>query len=161
MIGFYPVYRAKQEGIQKEIKRKIRQGLPDDQLLEFSFANGEQPHWIKPGKEFLKGDKMYDVARKVEKENQTVYLCLDDTDEKKLLSDISVSMDKKNEKKPSPQRISLELFKRINIEEIHINPVLMHAIEAQQKGCYHYQFTITTGCLNVSTPPPDFLSSIA
>lgn len=158
MVGFYPIYQAKQEGIQKEIKRKIREGLPEDQLHKIYFAKDETPHWVKPGKEFILKDKMYDVARKLEKQDGIVYLCLDDTEEKKLLSDISVSMDKKNEKKPTPQRIALELFKRINFNEVLIQPILTHTFEGQRKGIYHSHFLIQNGFLSTSTPPPDFLS---
>lgn len=112
--GYYFCYKYYQSSIRREIKQRIRQGLSNDELTEIIVnddgtvhaidnpnvsGKGESIQWTHAGKEFKYGDAMFDVVRSVVKSGKTHYFCINDTKDKRLLSEFMKLRTRKLEKR--------------------------------------------------------------
>lgn len=88
-FGVYPVFRAMRTSIQKEVKAQIKAGIPEDQLLSFSFEEiRDQIEWTKPSKEFRYFGGMYDVIRWDVIEGDSIVVCFADLKERGLFASL-------------------------------------------------------------------------
>lgn len=85
--GHYFVFRAIQAHARKKINTQIERGDSHEELTFFNFTQTqfEQLKWIKPGKEFQYGNKLYDVVRIISREKHRKIICINDHFEKKLV----------------------------------------------------------------------------
>ncbi len=86
--GYHYWYSAEQCILKKEIKQKIKAGLQDEELtlIIAEPAQIKAFQWIKPGKEFMLNDRMYDVVRTENVNGKIYYYCIDDVREKELIA---------------------------------------------------------------------------
>ena len=89
--GYYIWFSYLKFTIQKDIRREIRSELPEKELTLISVPVNDESLliWIKPGKEFTFGGKMYDVVKAKIVGDKKLYYCIDDVKEKKLLTAFS------------------------------------------------------------------------
>jgi hypothetical protein len=75
-----------QKQIRKEVKTKIKKGVPSNELFYFTSKNPRAEfHWIKVDKEFEMNGHLYDVVRTRVLESHVVELaCVDDWQEAQL-----------------------------------------------------------------------------
>ena len=74
--------------VQSDIKKQIKEGVPESELHVISFSKGYSPDWVKPDKEFRLNGRMYDVVRTEEDLSKTTYYCVDDQQETKLFTSL-------------------------------------------------------------------------
>ena len=90
MIGYFPVFVFQQNLAKKEIRQRIKQSVPEEELsiIIIDECNRSEINWIDKN-EFTFGDKMYDVVR-IEKDSdgKTYYFCINDKQEKKLFANL-------------------------------------------------------------------------
>ena len=68
-FGYFIVFKVAQLEARKEIKTKIKLGLPEKELtaIEFKKSDLKNIHWVKENKEFYYENKLYDVANRYTK----------------------------------------------------------------------------------------------
>lgn len=84
--GFYYIFKIKEYRIKKEIKSKIKKGVPEDELKTFviSEANKHEFEW-EHSKEFEYHGKMYDVVyRSKHSDGSEILKCVSDDQETAL-----------------------------------------------------------------------------
>lgn len=106
LSGFqYSIFRYKQSVIRSEIKRAIKEGVPEDELVDFRFHIKEESwknlEWTKPEKEFRFNNQMYDVVE-TQKSNDTIYFkCIHDVKESGLFHQIDLLTNQRSSKDKS------------------------------------------------------------
>lgn len=147
-FGFNMLFNITQNNIRKEIRARIRDGLNDSELVTFEFINNNSAEiqWIHPGKEFVYRNGMYDIVKSKQLAGKTVYYCINDIKEKRLIDDFS----RRQESNPK-MRILAGLF----ITSYLIN----NGIELPFDSCRTIHYTIgDDGTLSkireIADPPP-------
>lgn len=90
---------------KREIRFMIKAGVPEDQLVPFTFhkeyINNPQPDfkWIKSWEFRYKG-QMYDIMKTIDKGDSIKYLCIHDVKESDLFANLDKHIDKFLEKNP-------------------------------------------------------------
>lgn len=85
----YPVWqfvrvKAHKYEMKKELKRLLKSQSSDENTVTFSEFDLKEAKW-EHSKEFFLGEEKYDVVRKKVQNGETVYVCVNDKVEKKLL----------------------------------------------------------------------------
>jgi hypothetical protein len=89
-IGFYPFFIIKQQLIKLEIKQKIKNNLPPNELIEIVFTKADYNSltW-KEKNEFSYHNHMYDIVKSETDKNNNIHLfCIDDKKEKSLFTQL-------------------------------------------------------------------------
>jgi hypothetical protein len=89
-IGYYPFFIIKQQLIKHEIKQKIKNNVPSNELIEIVLnkADYNSLNW-KEKNEFSYHDHMYDVVKsETDKDNNIHLFCIDDVKEKSLFTQL-------------------------------------------------------------------------
>lgn len=89
----YLTFRTQQYRAKKEIKSRIKNGVPESELFIFEvneILNSKSVSWEKFGKEFHYKGTMYDVVSSTVINGKLVYKCINDDQEKQLF----VNLDK-------------------------------------------------------------------
>jgi len=115
--GFFIVFNFQQVAIRKEIKKQIKEGVPEDELtiITQTSENFDEIVWIKPKKEFTYKGTMYDVVRKTVEDNGDItYHCINDTQETTLFVNldnlVKKNMDARNNGKDSIKLLFQSLY---------------------------------------------------
>lgn len=89
-IGYVIVFKVLQNQVRHEIKQKIKQSVPDNELIIIAvpFDDDHCLMWTKPNKEFRFKGEMYDVVKIESRGNQILYFCIHDFKESKLFAEI-------------------------------------------------------------------------
>lgn len=87
------IFQFKRSSVQKEIKQKIKNGIPNSQLTPFAISDLEKAKWEKPGKEFWLNKQIYDVIRIEKKENNILVWCFEDVKERGLFAELKQLLD--------------------------------------------------------------------
>ena len=78
------------------MKTIIRSQLPESSLHK--LVDGAHLKWEEKGREFFLEGEMYDVVKKKIENGVTVYFCIKDKEEEKLLKDFAASNDSHSKK---------------------------------------------------------------
>lgn len=152
--GSYAILQIQKHQIRREIKREIRAGISENDLIkiEVTSENKEKLIW-KDSKEFSFKGKMYDVVRseKID-ENTKVYHCILDSQETKLIAQYNKELQKKHKNKKNSN--SLKVFKFL--EEIDPLPqkAIMALSERKLLNNFKYYENYAPLTLEISSPPP-------
>lgn len=86
LAGIFLVFKIQQSQIRHDIKMKLKQGVPEEDLHKISFAFNELHliDWVRKDKEFKYRSQMYDVVRKETDGKQVHFFCVNDTQETQL-----------------------------------------------------------------------------
>lgn len=81
-VGFFTFVEIEHYFIRKEIKKAIKQSVPENQLIDFHFTVKESKklRWLKPH-EFELNGRLYDVVRKSKRNGIWHFHCIDDIQE--------------------------------------------------------------------------------
>jgi hypothetical protein len=106
LIGVSSWFELSRRAIRKEIKTQIKAGIPEKDLIQFSFNSTELKKlvWIKKNEFHLNG-RLYDVVNRVFHSDGTITLkCIDDLQEKELFAKLgeSTADNLGNDQYPSP-----------------------------------------------------------
>lgn len=89
-MGDFFVFTLAQKVVKKEIKKKLKAGVPESEIIVISLTSQEMQsgkdgfRWVKPNKEFWYKGSMYDVVRKTESEGRNTFHCINDKQETQL-----------------------------------------------------------------------------
>lgn len=89
IAGYLAVFKAMQYHVRKEIKRQIKEAVPQKDLVLITIAEGEESalHWIKDH-EFRYLGNLFDVVRHRTQNDTTYYYCVNDTHEELLFENL-------------------------------------------------------------------------
>ena len=87
-VGYYIVFKTTQAEIRKEIKTKIKLGVPENELtvIEFSKKDFQNISWVKENKEFYFKNQLFDIVKKEETLTGILLYCIDDKQEHELFA---------------------------------------------------------------------------
>lgn len=90
IIGFFTFIEIEHYLIRKEIKRAIKQAVPENQLIHFHFTPKERQklNWLKPH-EFRFNGRFYDVVHKKKINGVWHFKCIDDIQETVLFEKLA------------------------------------------------------------------------
>lgn len=154
--GFYVVIKSRQYAIRKEVKRQIKHGVDEKDLVPIlvNDDNQDQLDW-KHSKEFRYKGSMYDIVRTEFNENGTItYHCIIDDNESALFNDLDrlVQVKQKHTHKNIFQiQKSLTLF-AYNIkllEDVFATP------ENAQINIAYVEPYVSKVYLDIPCPPPN------
>ncbi len=156
-MGNHLSFSIQKNRISSEIKRAIKNGVPDEELHILHFQNGKEPVWVKPGKEFRYGDHLYDVVRKETEDGSTVYHCIDDVQEKTLFAGLGKLI---NRSLGDPfSAFGFSLNSALNVYIPHAEVFVVHSEKpavALRPPHFIYHFSLITNTSETEVPPPDF-----
>ena len=115
IIGFVPVFLMERMIVRKEIKKMIKASVPQHELTVFHFTEAEFDalQWVKPGKEFILNDKMFDIVRKSESSGNITVHVINDTQERQLFADLDDQVNRQADSSPSSEA-GIKLCKLFN-----------------------------------------------
>lgn len=90
IMGFYLNFEIEQFRIKEEVKEKIINNVPENELtlIKISSGDNEKITWMEDGREFKYEDKMFDVVKIKNENDTTYYYCFNDVRESKLLANL-------------------------------------------------------------------------
>lgn len=159
-VGYFIVFKVAQIEARKEIKTKIKLGLPDRELTSIEFPKSELStiHWIKENKEFYFKGKLYDVVKKDEKSSSIVFYCIDDKQEHALFASLDKHVDtfisSQSSKRNSPSKklnnhvIKIYFANSFDFNFFTNSTILFHSFSTKN---HPSEFQET------SSPPPEFV----
>lgn len=99
------ILKYRQAVIRKDIKRAIKEGVPEDELVDFRFHIEEDSfinlEWTKPKKEFRFNQQMYDVVETRQNKDTIYYKCIHDVKESGLFQQIDKMANNRTNKETS------------------------------------------------------------
>jgi len=153
--GYLFVFKLQQHEIRQEIKRQIKAGVPENELVLFKLANDARVFWSIPEREFRANGVMYDVVRKEIHGDTTRYYCLSDEKETQLFAHLDEAVQRDLNQNPAQQqkleRI-LQSFGPLYFSHYQDFPFLDSAEEIKfPADC----FGLKTWIAPPPTPPPE------
>ena len=156
VMGIYPVFKLLQYQTRKERKYAIKNSVPTNQLhvIVVSTANENELKWVRPGKEFIYKENMYDIVRVQKIGDSTRYLCINDKEEKQLFAhlDEMTKKEMKNEKSPVKNSVK-RLLKVLSQIKIPNNQIAFLAKD-NYKHNTTYLLNLTKGFKGEILQPP-------
>jgi hypothetical protein len=161
--GAYLVFESVKKGIRKEIKRKIKAGVPESELHILRFSNNDVKEgtagldW-KDDREFKYDGKMYDIVRITYEGNDIIYHCVNDTQEEVLFAKLNEMVKDVNSKDKSAQQKTQHLLQLLIHEALQEVFVLKPWV-AQSNGLrYALPNFFSPVFIEIPTPPPDIMA---
>jgi hypothetical protein len=156
-VGMFPVFKMKQYVIRKEIKRRIKNSIPEEELHVLTFHSPESDvEWVREGKEFILGDRMYDVVHQEIKGDSTVFHCVNDKEEAILFAHLEDYVQKElqgNSKQSKKKRTNGKIFRLQLFCDAFIIPFNLYT-EADKNVLPAYTFRVKTNFPEISPQPP-------
>lgn len=155
--GAFVQFKVRQYQVKKEIKHRIKAGIPQQELdvikvpLEWEKEKNKDFKWIE-GHEFRYKGEMYDVVKSEQHEGETWYYCIKDEKEKALFVELDemvarkIAHDKTNDDWATASFVSLVYLSPQNSIPLFFS--------TDSKGVNPYVFASMTWVNSPPTQPP-------
>lgn len=91
-LSYHFIFQAKQQSIQHRMKEQL-----EEKMLHSLVLSKDDLHWVKPGKEIVVEDKMFDIKTIEYRENNTVFITgLFDHEETLLVRQMKKDLEEEN-----------------------------------------------------------------
>lgn len=162
LFGFIPVFRIVQRQIRSELKTRIKESVPENELHAIDFSKHEKDIvWIQPDKEFRLHEKMYDIVRVENVDEKIIYYCVDDVDEARLFAHLDEMvkdyLDHDQSTRGKTAKKLLKSFSKVYLPTKNIN--LFPEIGVSVNYCPFKQSYYSL-LQEVGTPPPESVSFV-
>lgn len=152
--GSYAILQFQKYQIRKEIKREIRAGISENDLIKIVVTSENKKELIwKDSKEFSFKGKMYDVVHSEKiNSNTQIYHCISDSQETKLIAQYTKDLQKKRKNKNNQNPLKVFKF----IEKIEPLPQKKDVAINQNKLLNNFDYfeNYAPLTLEISSPPP-------
>lgn len=156
IVGFYPVFVTLQYETRQEIKMRIKQGIPENEIHKIVFAVNEKINWVREGKEFRLNNQMFDIVRHEQVNGQVIYYCINDKEEEQLFANLDELVKKQMEDESSAKGNTAKLlFKIFSQTYIPVETFLFTNINVSSKLSFQYDCELTSVNIETETQPPD------
>lgn len=158
-FGYFPIFKAAQYKIQKEIKTLLKKGVPENELnvIIVPVEKVNDLDWKREGKEFRHNGNMYDIVRHETKDGNIHYYCVNDTQETQLFVHLEELVNKQmnNDKSPAGKTAKsiakmFGFFKYIPSDNFVFIPDLDETVKD-----FNYSVLYSSVFLEILTPPPN------
>ncbi len=152
--GYYFVFKIKQQKIRKEVKQRIRNSIPLEELTLFIFDTSSEEYkkikWVEEH-EFRYNGSMYDIVRQSPGRNGNVsFYCINDSDEEKLFAGLDKYIgDTGSGNENETENDSLKIVK-----DYFLHPSSYFFKTALTDVYPPLSFSLTKIVLSIPTPPP-------
>ncbi len=157
LTGYYAVFKALQYQVRNEVKQRIKQSVPDDELvlITVSIADNKSLTWTKPNKEFRYKGEMYDIVSQETKEDMILYYCIHDFKESKLFANLDEHIQRHIADNPKQRKKAENLLKKITKDYFIRVLIINHSPKALPNLKYkNYLQAYNSIFLDILTPPP-------
>ncbi|NOT51789.1 MAG: hypothetical protein HOP10_11000 [Chitinophagaceae bacterium] len=154
VAGYYPLFKIKQQKIRKEVRKRIKNAIPNEELTLFVFDTSSEEfkkiQWVEEH-EFRYRGSMYDIVRQSSGENGTLsFYCINDEHEEKLFTSLykyieDLSGGNENETENDSLKI---------IKDYLLYPCFYFFSNDRNPGYPPVSFPLSTIILCIPTPPP-------
>ncbi len=153
LLGTYGIFRYHQFRLRREIKRQIKNGVKEEELLIFNFEINELEKltWTKPN-EFKIGSRFYDIVRKEINKGLIVLFCIDDKRESILFSKLD-DIVKNRANQSGLQQLIKKVFQLKSYQNNH-NTLFSLFTTNNHKLYIKLKYNISAGFLNPTIKPP-------
>lgn len=107
-VGYLLLFKLQQQEIRQEIKRQIKAGIPEDELVLFKtpkvLTHQTRAFWSIPEREFSANGVMYDVVRQATHGDTIWYYCLSDEKETQLFAHLDEAVKRDMDQNPARQQ---------------------------------------------------------
>lgn len=152
------MFRIQQFEVRKEIKKKIKNNVPENELTLLSFHPSSKEYseieWIKPHEFRYKG-QLFDIVRQSTGNNGTIhYKCINDKQEEILFENLEEWVQKNIESDNNSDPSSKNILKLFSLLYFSSTPVYSYEqyINLLPKSDYVFNYSAPT--LEVVPPPP-------
>ena len=159
MTSVFFVFKIQQYRVRREIKHQIKAGIPRDELHEFilTIDEYEQLDWERPGKEFRKGNEMFDIVRFETIGDSIQLLCVNDKEEAVLFAHLDELIQKKMEKDSNAPNSPISKLVKI-LKLVYVTSDFKDSLAClAHKELHHFadlKYLYSSPYLEVLTPPP-------
>ncbi|WP_210486215.1 hypothetical protein [Rufibacter aurantiacus] len=155
-VGSSLVLVMLQAQVRSEVKRRIKEGLPPDQLHQLSFTPEEVAvlDWKEQGREFRYQGMMYDVVRVQRQADLLLYHCVTDTEEHDLfeaLDELVQDYMTRSTKQKNLKQLVKNLAKAYQTTRIAYP---LHFLADATPAAFFYQFSLSVIWQDIPVPPP-------
>jgi hypothetical protein len=152
----YLTFKAQQYWVKKEMKTRIKSGVPESELTTFKVSEvmgSKSFRWEKYGKEFFYLGNVFDIVNTKSLNGQLYYKCINDKQEKQLFSNledlINQATGKSKEHQGTLKNTFLSLFELSPIYKFHLD--VFFAFEKT----FFPDKKIDSILISITTPPPN------
>ncbi len=159
LVGAYLVFESTRVAVRKEIKKRIKAGVPEKDLhvLRFRLDDVESGsagiQWKHKG-EFSYRGKMYDIVRKTADQEFITYYCINDTEEEQLFARLDELVnDYASGDKNTRDKTRNKL--RLLVQEL-VKPAMLtlSVFPGNLRVISGFTFAFTEYCPEIPSPPP-------
>lgn len=159
-MGYFIIFNTLQYQAKTEIKRSIKNNLPQNKLTVIAVPIKEIPglDWYEDNQEFRYQGKMYDIVRSETKNNIRYYYCINDTQEDDLFASLGEHISKHVNQDVSHNKNTKNVIQKV-IKDYYFEQCLrapgIFSIRLQ------YAHTTSIYCcfsLTINSPPPKTIS---
>jgi hypothetical protein len=110
--GHFATFKIAQRSIKKELKRKIKNRVPETELAVFTFSTSDlnKLDWEEKGKEFWLNGNLYDIVKKQETADSITLHCINDRQEKELFANLEELINRQMNSDAQSNNTSLKKF---------------------------------------------------
>lgn len=159
LLGYYSIHQLQIYHIKKEVKKRIKKSIPNDELIKFTFALSEtnKIQWVKKGKEFIFEKLMYDVVEAKIVADSINYLCIADFKETQLYAQLDSYVNNFLTTHPNKNKKAAQLIKKISLEYF-VKKNGFSTLYITSKKWMNYFLSCTTYVVfqRTESPPPKF-----
>ncbi|WP_338814931.1 hypothetical protein V9L05_07025 [Bernardetia sp. Wsw4-3y2] len=168
ILGVYVSFQVREHYIKKDIKRRIKKGVPEEELAHIIYKPSikNQFDWTTKA-EFRYGGTMYDIVRtEFVNDSTQIFHCVNDSQEtilfkdleKRLEEELALHLSSKNEKKTptSAKTLYKTLAKYVSDTQFTILNADWIAISLKEENTtlgYYFNFYHSLH-LDIHSPPP-------
>lgn len=155
-IGIQLVFNSRKIAIRSEMKKLIKNGVPEDELFAFEFKSNETPDWTRIEKEFRIDNHLYDVVSKEESAGKIIYSCVSDDQETFLFANLGEQVSKLAGDNKTPAGKVITAFLQIQtINDFKSPEPVLKSIGNDQENYFQYSFFIKSFDLEGTGEPPE------
>jgi hypothetical protein len=161
-FGFVVYFENTKSKIRKEMKTRIKQGVPKEDLHDFEFTELEYKNltWTKHD-EFKLGIEYYDVVWFEKLENGNIHVsCVNDKDETILFASLTqqVNFNLSDSKSNNPIRVVFTILQMPSILNSMLSRIDLRNEKLQKNSVFSYKENQSIEFISKFFPPPELKS---
>jgi hypothetical protein len=161
MLGYMVVFQSYRFAIRKEVKRRIKNTVPENELIVIRLTaedmrSGKNGYKKLDRNEFRLSDKLYDIVKRSATGDTTVFYCINDKQEEQLFANLDAHIKRQTDSNsPARQRSDL-LIKNL------VKQALLKQYTFQLPDAYSYAYDLANVAIpeyslpDIPSPPPKF-----
>ncbi len=159
LVGYYSIHHFQVYRIKKDVKKQIKNSIPQDQLTSISYTLSEidKINWVEKDKEFIFEGVMYDVVKVKMTDSIITFFCIADFKETELFAKLDSYVNKYIASNPKQQKKSSLVFSKFQLIFLLQKQIISKPdIAKDNKLNPLFKIQNYLAFLSVESPPPKF-----